>query len=107
MYSNIDLDSVYSLNQLCYLKLSLFVCRGWILETVLGEVEKDSFITGSGKRIHPRILAWKTMYTNNGRNLLKVFLTKLGYEQGLHPGEGNGNPLQYSYLENPMDWGAW
>ena len=75
MYSNIDLDSVYSLNQLCYLKLSLFVCRGWILETVLGEVEKDSFITGSGKRIHPRILAWKTMYTNNGRNLLKVFLT--------------------------------
>ena len=23
------------------------------------------------------------------------------------PGEGNGNPLQYSCLENPMDWGAW
>ena len=23
------------------------------------------------------------------------------------PGEGNGNPLQYSYLENPMDRGAW
>ena len=22
-------------------------------------------------------------------------------------GEGNGNPLQYSYLENPMDGGAW
>ena len=22
-------------------------------------------------------------------------------------GEGNGNPLQYSYLENPMDRGAW
>ena len=22
-------------------------------------------------------------------------------------GEGNGNPLQYSYLENPMDEGAW
>ena len=25
---------------------------------------------------------------------------------GRYPGEGNG-PLQYSYLENPMDWGAW
>ena len=25
---------------------------------------------------------------------------------GRSPGEGNG-PLQYSYLENPMDWGAW
>ena len=23
------------------------------------------------------------------------------------PGEGNGNPLQYSYLGNPMDRGAW
>ena len=22
-------------------------------------------------------------------------------------GEGNGNPLQYSYLENPMDREAW
>ena len=26
---------------------------------------------------------------------------------GLSPGEGNGNPLQYSGLENPMDRGAW
>jgi len=24
-----------------------------------------------------------------------------------HSGEGNGNPLQYSCLENPMDGGAW
>ena len=23
------------------------------------------------------------------------------------PGEGNGNPFQYRYLENPMDRGAW
>ena len=23
------------------------------------------------------------------------------------PGGGNGNPLQYSCLENPMDRGAW
>ena len=23
------------------------------------------------------------------------------------PGEGKGNPLQYSCLENPMDGGAW
>ena len=27
--------------------------------------------------------------------------------QGDSPGEGNGNPLQYSCLENPMDRGAW
>ena len=29
----------------------------------------------------------------------------LGWEDPLH--EGNGNPLQYSGLENPMDRGAW
>ena len=26
---------------------------------------------------------------------------------GRSPGEVNGNPLQYSCLENPMDRGAW
>ena len=26
---------------------------------------------------------------------------------GRSPGEGNGNPLQYSCLRNPMDRGAW
>ena len=26
---------------------------------------------------------------------------------GRLPGEGNGNPLQYSCLENPMDRGVW
>ena len=26
---------------------------------------------------------------------------------GRSPGEGNGNPLQYSCVENPMDGGTW
>ena len=26
---------------------------------------------------------------------------------GRYPGGGNGDPLQYSCLENPMDRGAW
>ena len=30
----------------------------------------------------------------------------LGLVEGCS-GEGNGNPLQYSCLENPMDGGAW
>ena len=29
----------------------------------------------------------------------------LGWERG--PGGGHGNPLQYSYLESPVDRGAW
>ena len=36
-------------------------------------------------------------------DLMDVSLSKL---QEL-VGEGNGNPLQYSCLENPMDGGAW
>ena len=28
-------------------------------------------------------------------------------ESGRSPGEGNGNPLQYYCLENPMDGGTW
>ena len=33
----------------------------------------------------------------------------LGLIPGLRrcPGDGNGNPFQYSYLENYMDRGAW
>ena len=28
-------------------------------------------------------------------------------ESGRSPGEGNGNPPQYPWLENPMEGGAW
>ena len=37
----------------------------------------------------------------------KSFMTgKLNYPR-IRNGEGNGTPLQYSCLENPMDGGAW
>ena len=35
----------------------------------------------------------------------KTWVRSLGREDS--PGEGNGNPLQYSCLENPMDGEAW
>ena len=35
----------------------------------------------------------------------ETWVQSLGWED--FPGEGNGNPLQYSCLENPMDRGAW
>ena len=38
----------------------------------------------------------------------KVILTFFSLEGGICTcGEGNGTPLQYSCLENPMDGGAW
>ena len=43
------------------------------------------------------------------KNLLEVLETQVGSlgREGRSPGEGNGNPLQYSCLENPMDKGSW
>ena len=35
------------------------------------------------------------------------FLGGGGVSSSVFDGEGNGNPLQYSCLENPMDGGAW
>ena len=35
----------------------------------------------------------------------ETWVWSLGWEDP--PGEGNGNPLQYSYLESPMVRGAW
>ena len=29
------------------------------------------------------------------------------HEKGTSPGRGNGNPLQHSCLENPLDRGTW
>ena len=45
----------------------------------------------------------KNLPTNSGD------IRDLGSIPGLgrSPGEGNGNPLQYSCLVNPMDRGAW
>ena len=34
-------------------------------------------------------------------------VTNFQFSYSLSPGEGNGTPLQYSCLENPMDGGAW
>ena len=35
------------------------------------------------------------------------YQNELDITESFYPGEGNGNPLQYSCLENPMEGGAW
>ena len=37
----------------------------------------------------------------------EAFVGDLAFLTGMYPREGNGNPLQCSCLENPMDRGAW
>ena len=44
---------------------------------------------------------------NPPTNTRKVRDTGLIPGSGRSPGEGHGNPVQYSFLENPMDRGAW
>ena len=41
------------------------------------------------------------------KNLPAMWRPRFDPWSGRFPGEGNGNPLQYSCLENPLDRGAW
>ena len=49
------------------------------------------------------VLVVKKLPTNTGNLRYAASIPGLGRS----PGEGHGNPLQYSCLENPMDTGAW
>ena len=57
-------------------------------------------------------LAFPLLYTQGQASLVAQTVKnhlqcrRPGFDPG-SPGEGNGNPLQYSYLGNPMDRGAW
>ena len=53
-----------------------------------------------GKRDFPNGLGIKNLPVNAGDSGLITELRR-------SPGEGSGNPLQYSCLGNPMDRGAW
>ena len=52
-----------------------------------------------------RVLEWGAIAFSTVN--LEVGLNFLSNAVKTSPREGNGNPLQYSCLENPMDGGAW
>ena len=61
---------------------------------------------------HSSTLAWKIPWTEEPGRLESMGFQELDMtEQLTHMyfvnGDGNGNPFQYSRLENPMDGGAW
>ena len=63
---------------------------------------------------HSSTLAWKIPWMEDPGRLQSVGLLRVNMTEGLHfhfslscIGGGNGNPLQYSCLENPRDRGAW
>ena len=53
--------------------------------------------------LQARILEWFAMLASRGSSWPRNWT----HVSCVSPGEGNGNPLQYSCLENPMDGGAW
>ena len=61
---------------------------------------------------HSSTLAWKIPWTEEPGRLQSVGLLRVGHDWVTSLslsciGEGNGNPLQCSCLENPRDGGAW
>ena len=63
---------------------------------------------------HSSTLAWKIPWMEEPSRLRSMGLLRVDKTEWLHfhislscIGEGNGNPLQYSCLENPRDGGAW
>ena len=53
----------------------------------------------------PPLCSWASLVVKNPPANVGDLCSSLGW--GDSPGERNGNPLQYSCLENPMDRGAW
>ena len=62
---------------------------------------------------HSSVLAWRVLWTEEPGGLLSMGSHRVGHNWSnlacMHAyiGEGNGDPLQYSCLENPRDGGAW
>ena len=64
--------------------------------------------SGAVRYSPPPLPKWASLVAQQGKHLPAMQETQvqsLGWEDS--PGEGHGNPLQYSCLENPMDRGAW
>ena len=56
----------------------------------------------------PTIRITHVLFSSVVRNLPAIHETQGSIPRtGRSPGEGNGNPLQSSWLENVMDRGAW
>ena len=89
--------------------------------TLIASFPTDFLIIQKNRQSHPLIYV-EDWLLHPPQNLNPQMLKSLVKWQRLHPrnilsyilnslqttyGEGNGNPLKYSCLENPMDGGAW
>ena len=87
-----------------FLKLGQLVLQSWRGTWVVPQHPAGSFLSICS----PCSLFQASLVAQTVKNLparLETWVRSLG--QGRAPGEGNGNPLCYSCLENPMARGAW
>ena len=79
----------------------MLVVRTHLWELAKGQSQGISFLS-------QRQLTRDSLVAQTVKNLpamQETLVQSLGQQDP--PGEGNGNPLQYSCLENPMDGRAW
>ena len=86
----------------------------WVTKTnrILINGKLDDNIKPILRQWHSSTLAWKIPWTEEPVGLQSMGSLRVGHDWAISLslsciGEGNGNPLQCSCLENPRDGGAW
>ena len=94
--------------------LSLAASNQTLPKRNLGNVVLSFTPVEKAMATHSSTLAWKIPWIEEPGRLQSMGSPRLDMTEWLHflfslpcIGEGNGNPLQYSCLENPRDRGAW
>ena len=82
----------------------LLSCDGWIVDYIINITECSCVLgeKATTKGSNPL----RTLMRSQSIDCIDVQWSHLGFLTE-HPRGGNGNPLQYSWMGNPMDRGAW
>ena len=99
-----NLDSILKSRDITLLT-KVHLVKAMVFPVVMHECESWTI----KKAEHRRIDAFELWYDGSDGKASACNVVDLGSTpgSGRSPGEENGNPLQYSCLENPMDRGAW
>ena len=95
-----------------YISVLVPVPHCWIGFTTYSIISKLGPTSEKAMAQHSSTLAWKMPWTEEPGGLQSMGSLRVGHDWVTSlslscTGEGNGNPLQCSCLENPRDGGAW